>query len=421
MHRARLVPAPFLLARLALMMFLSYAAIGAWIPVFSLYLKEKLVFTPEAVAWACATNALGALFAPLLWGQIADRWLAAERCISVCALVCAILLLLLAAATGPLAVFVISIVFWFFMIPVLSLGTSLVFRQLTAPERDFGKVRLWGTVGWGAASLLLGAWLSARPAADLVDSIHLGALFALLLSIYAVTLPHTPPSPSMNPLGARASRLRQFFDAPLLAFQLVRRPSFAVYCVCLFGTYITMPFTTQLNPLLLRELEVPERLISAALTISQSSEIATLALLPFFLTRLGLRTTMVLGITSWTVGLGVLAWGEPLALVLTALATHGVYICCFLVAGQVFVNRHAGHHFRASAQGMIQLISGLGLLSGHLLVGWLRQRTGDNYALVYAPAAFGAAGLVVLFALGFTATDEVQTLRVSFVPEGEIP
>ncbi len=405
---------PLLLARLALMMLFSYAILGAWIPVFSLYLKERLAFSPEAVAWACATNAIGALFAPLLWGQIADRWLAVERCLSLCALVAGGLLLLLAEAVGPWEVFFISIAFWFFMVPVLSLGVSLVFRQLAHPEKDFGKVRLWGTVGWATGSLLLGVWLSVG--ADLIDSIRLGTIFAVLSAVYALTLPHTPPSPR----DAAQAGLRRLFDAPLLALRLLRQRSFGIYCACLFGTYTTMPFTTQMNPLLLRELGVPEQMISSVLTISQSSEITTLALLPLFLGRLRLKPTMVLGITAWTLGLAVMAWGRPLWLVLAALAMHGVYICCFLVAGQIFVNRNAGHDFRASAQGMIQVIAGLGLFSGNLLVGWLRERTSDNYALVYAPAALGAAGLAVIFLLGFAPGEPAPPPRDSFVAEGEM-
>jgi predicted MFS family arabinose efflux permease len=401
-------------------MFLGFAIIGAWVPVFTLYLKQRLHFSPGAQSWACATNALGALLAPLLWGQIADRWVAAQRCISLSALASAALLLLLAEATEPFAVFAICLAFWFFAIPTLSLGTALTFRQLRHPERDFGKVRLWGTVGWVVANFLLWQWLSheaTATTADLADSFRLGALFGLVVAAYALTLPHTPPSAQP---ARGASRLGQMFDAPLLAFRLLRRRSFATYCACLFGTYMTMPFTTQLNPLLLHGLGIPDRLVPLALTIAQGSEILMLALLPVFLGRLRLKPTMVLGIASWTLGLSILAWGEPLVLVLLSLATHGVYICCFLVSGQVFVNRHAGHDFRASAQGMITLISGLGLLTGHLLVGWLRAETGDHYALVYLPAAAGAAALTLLFTLGFRGESEAPRPHATVVPGPEI-
>ena len=146
-------------ARLSLLMFLQYAVPGSWVPLFSLILAE-MGFSPREVAWACATSALGALLAPLPWGQIADRLVAAERCISFCAFICGILLWVLAELRAPWSVFIVTLAFWFFMIPVLSLGTALTFRHLQHPERDFGPVRMWGTLGWAAANWCLGCWFA---------------------------------------------------------------------------------------------------------------------------------------------------------------------------------------------------------------------------------------------------------------------
>jgi nucleoside transporter len=395
-----------LAARLALMMFLAYGILGPWVPVFSQHLRE-LGFSPEAVGWASAANAIGALLAPVVWGQVADRWVPAERCIALCALVCAGVLAGIAELTDPVAVFAACLGFWFFMIPVLSLGSALIFRQLDHPERDFGKIRLWGTVGWVAAGLLLSLWLALlRPAFEgwltperpLADSLRLGAGFALLLSLYAWTLPHTPPNGGPP---AAISGVARLFDAPLQALRLARQRMFAVYAVCLFGAYLTMPFTTQLNPLLLRQLGIPDWLLPSTLTISQSTEVLSLALLPLFLRRLGPKMTMLLGLASWTTGLAVLMVGSPLALVLSSLICHGIFICGFLVAGQVFVNRQASNDIRASAQGVIHLISGLGLLFGNLAVGWIRDLSADDFHLAYAPAVLIAAVMALTFTLGF--------------------
>jgi fucose permease len=157
----------------------------------------------------------------------------------------------------------------------------------------------------------------------------------------------------------------------------------------------------QLNSLLLLRHGVPGPWVPLALTISQSSEIATLALLPWILGRLGLKPTLVLGLAAWTVGLTILCVGEPTWLVLLSLASNGFYITCFLVAGQLFVNRQAHHDIRASVQGMIQLAAGSGQLLGHLLVGVIREQTHDNFTLTFAPAAAIALGLFVLFVFGF--------------------
>jgi hypothetical protein len=191
--------------------------------------------------------------------------------------------------------FVAGTVFWFFMIPVNSLGTALALGQLRYPERSFGFVRVWGTVGWAAAGVLLSVWLHAlkpwaigaglrgsesagRP--DLADSFTLAMVFALVLAGYSLTLPHTPPSPVSGPAASRWLGLRRLIDAPLASLGLLCRPAFLTYGVCLFGFYLTMSFSTQLVPLLLERDGVGRDVLPMAMTLCQTTEVATLVALP---------------------------------------------------------------------------------------------------------------------------------------------
>jgi MFS family permease len=393
----------FLAVRLSALIFLAFAIMGAWVPTLSLYLNN-LGFSPEATAWVLSMNALGAMIAPLPWGQIADRWLATERCISVCGLTTSALLFGMAELTSPFAVIVMSLVIWFFLIPVLSLTGAYIFRQLQHPDREYGRIRLWGTVGWMAASwgltlwFLVATWWTGK-ALDFADSLRLGGVASLVVGIYALTLPHAPPSPAS--LAGERSWLLRLVDAPMTALRLFADRSFFVYSACMFGLYITVPFTVQLNPLLLQSLGIEERLLPTYLTIAQTTEVAALAALPFLLARFGVKATMIAGAISWATGLMLLSIGEPIGLVIPTLATSGLFICCFVIAGQVYVNRQATHDIRASAQGILVFINGSGLFLGNLLVGWLRDWTGERYDVAYRIAAVLAAGLTLLFAVGF--------------------
>jgi MFS family permease len=399
----------FLGLRLSALMFIAFAIMGAWLPVFSRHL-QSLRFAPDAMAWASASNAIGAMIAPLIWGQIADRWLSPPRCISLCALATGVLLLVLAGLTDAASVIAASIAVWFFLIPVLGLTGAYIFRQLEHPEREYGHIRLWGTIGWAAANWCLTLWFKVgefsesnrTKAANLTDSMRLGALAAFVLAIYALTVPHAPVGG--DPFDVRKRTwLARLADAPLAALQLFRLPAFLVYCVSMFGLYVTVPFTVQLNPLLLGSLGVKDDVMPAYLTLSQATEVLCLALLPSLLARFGLKVTMAAGGLAWSVGLALLSVGEPLWLVLCALPASGVFICCFVIAGQVFVNRQASSDIRASAQGLLILINGSGLLLGHLLVGWIRDVSGrDSYATAYGVAAGVSAVLLVIFLVGFT-------------------
>ncbi len=376
-------------------MCLQYAVPGAIWPLYSLRLKE-LGFTPGETAACCATQAVAYVVAPLVAGHVADRWVAAERCLAVCAVLTGIDLWLLADLHTPAAVFAATLVFWMLIGPAIMLGTAISFSHLPHPEQQFGPIRMWGTVGWMGANwvlaglLALPTWLG-RPAGDLADAFRLGALLALALAAWTLRLPHTPPQ---KPAGSGPA-------APLAALRLLRGLPFAVYGTCAVGVCVTLSFSHQCTPLLMQRLGMAVDEVAPTLTLAQVTEILTLGLLPMFLLRMGLRGTMLLGLGGWTAALCLLGRGQPLGLVIGSLVFNGLCISGFLVAGQMFVNRAAGNGLRASAQSLLTVINGLGMLGGHLLVGRLRDWSGDDLPRVFAVGAALTAALMVLFLAAF--------------------
>jgi MFS family permease len=402
----------WLMFRLSLLIFLAFGAMGAWMPVFSRHL-QSLGFAPDAIAWASATNAIGSLLAPLIWGQIADRWLAPPRCISVCGVGTGVLLLILATLDEPASVIGVSILTWFFLIPLIGVTAAYIFRMLEHPERQYGPIRLWGTLGWMAANWCLTGWFALREqifgadaSDDLADSMRLGAIAAFVTAMYAWTVPSAPIL--VHDAEQGQSWLTRLAGAPLAAIGLFRRPAFLVYCVSLFGLYMSFPVTVQLNALVLGKLGVADGMIPTYLTLSQTTEVMGLAILPSLLTRFGLKPTMVTGCLAWAVGLLLLSIGAPLGLVLAALPLAGFFICGFVIAGQVFVHRQASHDIRASAQGVLVLVNGTGLLLGHLLVGWIRDLSSDSFAAAYGVAAALAGSIGLIFLVGFRPEQEAR-------------
>jgi hypothetical protein len=293
-----------------------------------------------------------------------------------------------------LEVFACTLAFWLLTGPFLLLGTTVCFAHLPDPERQFGPVRLWGTVGWIAVAWLVGAWL-ARPSAPrthLADAFRIGGVVAFVLAGYSLTLPATPP--------ARA-RARAHLLAPLAALGLLRSGRLAVYAGCVLGACVTFPLTTQNTPLLLRQVGVPEAWLGPTLTLAQLTEVVSLALLPMLLLRLGVRGTMLLGLSAWALALAVLSLGRPALLVVASQALNGLFIAGFLVAGQVFLNTQAAGDLRASVQGLFSFVNGLGMLAGHLLASGLRHWSGGQLPATFAFGAALTAGLLGVFAVGF--------------------
>ncbi|HKI35692.1 MAG TPA: MFS transporter [Gemmataceae bacterium] len=387
--------------RLSLLMFLQYAPAGAMLPMFSRHL-DHLKFSPSEVAWVCATPALGNLIGSLIAGQVADRWASAERCLFVCAVASGLLLWLLAGLATPAAVFVVTLAVWLLMAPAITLGTTITLTHLADLERGYGRVRLWGTLGWVAASWMFGYWLANpswadplrawlrpdSPEGQLDDSIRLAAALSFALAGYALTLPHTPPQ---HRLGAPL--------APLAAARLLGDRNFLVFAAGSLGASLTGAVFSQVAPLRLADLGVPDRWIAPAQTVSQSTEVLSLALLPMLLTRLETRRTMLLGLAVWSASLSALTLARSVALAVPALGGWGVVVCCYLVAGQVYVNSRARGDLRTSSQALLTATNALGMLAGNVLAGWIRSATDGALPPVFAVAAGIAAlvGALVLF------------------------
>jgi hypothetical protein len=379
-------------ARLSLLMALQYAFPGALLQLYSLHLNG-LGFGPRTVAACCATQALAGVLTALLVGQAADRWVAPERCLAVCSVAAGVVLLLMPSLTGVVPVFAGTLVFWLLASPILLLGTTISFAHLRRPDRQFGSVRLWGTIGWALPGwLLLGAALAGLPAqgCGCAGLFRAGALFAFVLAGFALTLPPTKPRPA-------ATRR----PAPVAALRLLRGRTFAVHCLCSFGVSLTWPFSTQATPMLLRDIGVPQEWLCPTLSLAQFVEVLGLFALPFLLRRLGVRGTMLAGLAAWTAALVVLAAGSPAWLVIASLGLNGVCVSGFFVGGQVYLNRQVPGDLRASAQALLTFVNGGGLLVGHLLVGVLRWYSGDVLPQVFAIGAAITVAITVAFWLGF--------------------
>jgi predicted MFS family arabinose efflux permease len=385
-------------------MFLQYMPAGAVLPLYSTYLQEQLGFSSMGIAVCCATQAIATICASLFAGHIADRWMPAERLLGLCSLIAGLDLWLLAEQSQPIQVFFGTLLYWLLTGPIWMLGATIGLSHLKHPERQFGPVRMWGTVGWMASAWLVSYWFNNpewlcqvvgrlrpdQPISERADLFRISGLFSFALAAYTLTLPHTPTRSSQS--GGLA---------PLTALQLLRGRAFFIYAVCFFGVCVTFPFGTQGTPLLLRQLDTKEADLPAILTIAQATEVICLGLLPLFLRRLGVRGTVLIGLTALTAYLAVQALASSRFLVAGSLGFNGLVIAGVFVTGQVFVNGRVRSGLRASAQSLLTFISGLGLLSGNLLFGALRHWAGGELPPAFAAGAVLMAIVVLVFAFAF--------------------
>ena len=356
--------------RLGAMMFLQYAIWGSWATGLSAYLQNNLGFSGWELGVIFSLLPLATIISPFIGGQFADRWFPTQKVIAVLQLIGGVILILIANITAFAPMMWLMLLYSLLYAPTLALTNSIAFINLQNSEKDFGKIRVWGTIGWIAAGLALAAWrVLAKSPDDIAmkgDMLILAGVFSLLMGLLSFGLPKTPPKKEGTKPWAFLEALKMFKDRNFLIFALI---SFVVATELQFYYVLTSPFLTS------AAIGVSQKSVTAVMTIGQFAEIFVMAfLLSWALRKFGTGKTMTLGILAWPIRYIIFVIGAPSWLVIASLALHGFCYVFFFTAAYIYVDKIAPKDIRASAQSLIAvIILGLGNFVGSLFCGWIQK------------------------------------------------
>ena len=384
--------------RLSVMMFLEYLIWGSWLPLLALYLGGVLGFSGSEIGWIFATQAIACVFGLYFGGQIADRLLSTEKLLAVLHLIGGLAMFALAYQTTFWPFFLVMLVYQLAYMPTMSLTNAVVFHHVTDPQRDFGRIRLWGTIGWIAASwpfvFILAGKTGPELNAALSSIFTVAGIASIALAAFSLTLPHTPPA-----------RQESGVSAPMQAIKLLRDPVMLVLFVATLMDALVHQCYFQWTSPFLQQAGLAENMIMPAMSVGQIAEIGSMAALGWTLARLGWKWTMTVGILAHAARFFVFAIGDPLWLMVSINVVHGMCYAFFFAAVYIFVDERCPRDARASAQGLFNLvILGVGPFAGSLLWGWLgdvfRNADGsvDFQRLFIAPAVLALAAALLMMA-----------------------
>ena len=391
--------------RLSIMMFLQFFIWGGWFVTLGTYLANTLSASGGQVGMAFSTQSWGAIIAPFIIGLIADRYFNAERILGVLHLIGAALMYMLYQAQDFSQFYPFVLGYMIAYMPTLALVNSVSFGQMQDPSKEFGKIRVWGTIGWIVAGLVISyvfSWDSSTGIADgmLRNTFMLCAIASLALGLFSFTLPATPPKGAGEKTGVKdvlgIDALAMLKDRNFLVFFL----SSVLICIPLAFYY------QNANPFLT---EIGVENATGKMTLGQVSEVLFMLLLPVFLNRFGIKLTLLIGMAAWVLRYVLFAYGnadEGIALLIIGIALHGICYDFFFVSGQIYTDAKASPKIKSAAQGLITLATyGVGMLIGF----WVAGKITDSYTLDGGhswadiwmfPAGF-AAVVLVLFLLLF--------------------
>ncbi len=388
-------------SRLSVMMFLQFFVWGAWFVTLGTHLGE-LGFTGSEIGYAYLMNNIGAIISPFFVGMIADRYFSSQKVMGVLHLLGAVVMYFTAASASVGGLLLGLLLYNLTYMPTLALVNAVSFKQMDSPDAQFPKVRVWGTIGWIAAGLTI-SYIQLNFLPDIEKSeipMKLAGITSVLLAMYSFTLPDTPP----QNVG-REVTVGEVLG--LKTLRLMKEPAFGVFVLCSLLISIPLAFYYNFTNLFLNDLGAQGA--AAKQSLGQMSEVGFMILMPWFVVRLGVKKTLLIGMLAWVARYALFANGNLGSLewmLYAGILLHGICYDFFFVTGQIYIDKKAPKEIRASAQGFIALITygiGIGLgsiVSGKVVDAFTQGGSKDWRMIWWIPCVFALA-VSLLFALAF--------------------
>ena len=399
-------------------MFLQYALWGAWLPVTARYLSASieeggLGFTGSQIGMTLGlAGSIGAVMAPFIAGQIADRYFSTERILAFLVTAGGVVKWITSYQTEYSTWLVLSIIYSVLYMPTLALSNSITFSHIDDQENDFPKIRIWGTIGWIVASWVFPMiWLQTNlnfqwmppfivgaevpnVTSRLADALKFSGLISITYGAFCFLLPHTPPKKdAIEKLAFKK------------AFELFRFSSFTILVIAsLAVSVIHQIYFLQTGPFL-SHIGILDSQIGPAMTIGQFAEILTMAYLGFFLKRLGFKKVITIGVAAYFMRYAIFGTESfPVWVIVASQAFHGFCYAFFFAAAFIYVDKLADEDVRHSAQTVFGIII---LGGGPVIGGWLSGYLQSMYTVEsvfnysnfwYTVSAIGLATMVFFYA-----------------------
>jgi nucleoside transporter len=364
---------PSVMVRLCIMMFLQFFVWGAWYVTMGNYMIAKGI--AGHIAWAYSVSPLAAIVSPFFLGMIADRFFASERVLSVMHLLGALALFAApwAVNNGNANLFIVLLlVHMLCYMPTINLTNTISFHNLTDQEKQFPYVRVFGTLGWIVANLVV----SFLKADQTQVQFYVAGAAAVGLAVFSLMLPHTPPP-------AKGKRVTAREVLGLDAIAMLKRRSYAVFMISAFLICIPLSAYYAYAQGFVGFAGVQK--VAATMSLGQMAEVLFMVIMPFCFRALGVKWMLVFGMGAWVLRYGLFAAAAPtgmIPLIIFGILLHGICYDFFFVTGFIYTDKRAAKEIRGQAQGFLVLVTyGLGMLIGAQLVGLVIERTVTNARL----------------------------------------
>lgn len=390
---------PTIRVKLSFMMFLEFFIWGAWFVTMGTYLGKNLLSNDVQIGSAYSTQSLGAIIAPFIIGLIADKFFSAQKVLGFLHLTGGILLWFASTSLDFDSFFPFILGYMIAYMPTLALVNSISFKQMKNPGKEFPSIRVFGTIGWIIAGLVIG-WLNWEQDGNLILTFKMASVASIILGLFSFILPNTPP--------VKKGEKTTFGEIiGLDAIGLLKNKSYLLFFLSSVAICVPLAFYYNFtNPFLN---EVGMKSAAGIQSLGQVSETLFMLLMPLFFVRLGVKKMLAIGMIAWVARYLFFAFGNADSnywMLIAGIVLHGICYDFFFVTGQIYTDRLAGEKFKSAAQGFITLATyGVGMLIGSIISGMVVDKYAVDgghlwYNIWIIPASI-AAVVVLLFLIFF--------------------
>ena len=381
---------------LCLMMFLEYFVWGAWYVTMSTYMGTNLQSTGVQIGAAYSALAIATMISPFFIGLIADRFFAAQRIMGILHLVGAILLFLATTVTVNTPFYWIILFYSLLYMPTIALSNSIAFYQMSDPGRQFPWIRVFGTLGWIVAGLLIGNLQWEKT----INTFYLAAGASVAIGLISFILPNTPPK-------GRAADVSAAKAMGSDAFGLAKNKAYLIFLIAAILVCIPLSFYYGFANAFLNEIGLHNA--ASKMILGQVSEGLFILAIPFLFNRIGVKNMLLMGMTAWILRYVCFAYGDlssNLWMLYAGILLHGVCYDFFFVTGYMYTEKKAGAGIKNAAQGLFTFATyGVGMFIGTWFSGFVVDNykigEGHNWMKIWFVPAYIALGVLIYFILFF--------------------
>ncbi len=394
---------PIVFTKLSIMMFLEYFIWGSWYVTMGTYMAGHLNATGVQIGAAYSALAIATMISPFFVGMVADRYFAAQRIMGILHILGGILLYLATQVTGNTTFYWVIVFYSLMYMPTIALSNSIAFQQMTDPGKQFPWIRVFGTLGWIVAGLLI----SALGIETTSTTFLMAAIAAVGLGIISFVLPDTPPkgkSAVATASGAVGSD----------AFVLFKDKSYLIFFIAAILVCIPLSFYYGFANLFLNDLGMNNA--AGKMIMGQLSEAVFILAIPFLFNSIGVKKMLLLGMAAWILRYLCFAFGDVnlnLWMLYAGIILHGICYDFFFVTGYMYTEKKAGEKIKNAAQGLFTFATyGVGMFMGT----WFSGFTADYYTVdgqhhwkeIWFVPVYVALAVLVYFILFFKEKKEIK-------------